>query len=117
MALSNKGQNRNIYFGQRLKELRESFNLTQAELAVSIGIDAENGSQTVSNWETSRREPSFNTLCTIADFFGVTTDHLLGRSSKSQNENKDKEFLILQTDKLDAKQKATLFDIIELISK
>lgn len=76
----NNFKNRNVYFGQRLKELRENSNLTQVELATNLGIAAKNGSQTVSNWETYRREPSFNMLCKIAEFFETTTDYMLGSS-------------------------------------
>lgn len=113
MAL-NRSHSRNIYFGQRLKELRESFNLTQSEFALSIGLEKDNAAQTVSNWETSRREPNFNMLCKIADFFGVTTDYMLGRSSSFKD---SKEILVLRMDELDEKQKSTLMNILELVMK
>lgn len=35
---------------------------------------------TVSAWELGRREMDLDTLLRIADFFGVTTDYLLGRT-------------------------------------
>jgi transcriptional regulator with XRE-family HTH domain len=33
----------------------------------------------VSQWETGHREPSYRDLITMADYYGVTTDWLLGR--------------------------------------
>ena len=34
-------------------------------------------------YESSAREPDFETLIKIADFFNVTTDYLIGRSNKN----------------------------------
>ena len=68
--------NENIIFGQRLKQLRKSHNLTQLEFAKIFNI--ANG--TIGNWESGNREPDFNTLNRIADFFNVSTDYLLGKT-------------------------------------
>jgi transcriptional regulator with XRE-family HTH domain len=61
---------------KRLRELRESKRLTQKELGLKF-----NASQnTISQWEQGIRNIDTVTLCNIADFFGVTTDYLLGRT-------------------------------------
>ena len=60
----------------RLRRLRTERMLTQAELGEELGLSES----TVSLYEKGEREPSFTTLCRLADFFGVTTDYLLGRS-------------------------------------
>lgn len=65
---------------QKLKELRLNKGLTQIEFAKTFNI--ANG--TVGNWETGKREPDYEMLSRIADFYGVTIDYLLGRNDKEK---------------------------------
>ena len=62
---------------KRLKELRESRRIYQREMAEQLGLSFR-GYQ---NYETDQSEPKLSTLIAIADYFGVTTDYLLGRTS------------------------------------
>lgn len=64
-------------FKERLKQLREERNLTQAQLAKEL--DLSQG--TIGNWERGTREPDFETVKTLADYFEVTTDYLLGHEA------------------------------------
>ncbi|WP_041274401.1 helix-turn-helix domain-containing protein [Desulforamulus reducens] len=50
--------------------------LTQEQLAQQLGFTRGQ----VSNYEQGSREPDFETLKKIADFFKVTTDYMLGRT-------------------------------------
>jgi transcriptional regulator with XRE-family HTH domain len=51
--------------------------VTQAALGEHLGY-----TQTaVSYWCSGKRNPSLADLCALADYFDVTTDYLLGRSS------------------------------------
>ena len=59
--------------GDRIKELRQKANLTQAELAEKMGFT----SQTVSNWESGTREPDISALATLSQIFNVSLDYLL----------------------------------------
>ncbi len=61
----------------RIKELRTARGLTQVEFANNLSVSK----QAVSNWENNNIQPSIEMLLKIADFFGVTTDYLLGRSN------------------------------------
>lgn len=63
-------------FGQRLRELRTGKDMTQLTLAHLLNVDRT----TVVNWECGKREPDFEMLIKIADYFGVTCDFLLGRT-------------------------------------
>lgn len=65
--------NTNLY--NKVKELCRNKNITQKELADIIGINQN----TIKTWE--HKLPNSDTLLKIADYFGVTTDYLLGRSS------------------------------------
>lgn len=61
-------------FGENLKTLRKSRDLTQEQLAEFFCVS----SQAVSKWETSASSPDISLLPVIANFFGVSTDELLG---------------------------------------
>ena len=65
-------------FQNIFRQLRIASGLTQNEMAEKIGISRS----TIGMYETGAREPDFETLEKIADFFNVDTDYLLGRSKK-----------------------------------
>lgn len=66
-----------MQFGDRLKELREEKELKQAELASLFNISPS----TIGMYEQNRRTPDFALLNSIADYFGVSIDYLLGRTN------------------------------------
>lgn len=61
-------------FGAVLKQLRKRHNLTQEELGLRIGLSKA----VVSKYENGMGYPTFDMLIKISDYFGVTTDYLLG---------------------------------------
>lgn len=63
-------------FGSTMIELRTEKGIYQKELAAYLQVSIG----TISNYEKDRHFPDPLTLCKIADFFGVTTDYLLGRN-------------------------------------
>ena len=67
----------------RLKELRKSRNLTQAELAKILGI----AQPTLSGWENNKFQIDDDIKTKIADYFGVTVDYLLGREDITKLSN------------------------------
>ncbi len=68
-----------LTIGERIKQLRVKNNLTQIEFAKIFKIS--NG--TIAMWETNKRQPGYNTLIKIADYFNVSVDYLLGRDYKN----------------------------------
>ena len=72
-------------FRVRLKELREKFGYSQASFAEAFGTKQS----TVGNWESGAREPKFDTMQRLADFFGVSVDYLLGRDDTKVVEDHD----------------------------
>ncbi|MBR1969744.1 MAG: helix-turn-helix transcriptional regulator [Clostridia bacterium] len=62
-----------------IKLLRTSRGLSQVELAKKLSVTK----QTVSNWENDNIQPSIDMLERLADYFGVSTDYLLGRTEDS----------------------------------
>lgn len=70
-------------FAERIKYLRLSRSINQVQLAEKLGV----AKQSVSNWENNNIMPSVEMLEKTADFFGVSTDYLLGREeNKKMNE-------------------------------
>lgn len=63
-------------FADKLKQLRKSHKINQVKLAEILGTSQA----TITFWETGKRVPDVEMLCKIADYFGVTTDYLLGRT-------------------------------------
>lgn len=76
-----------VYFGENLKKLRKSKELTQETLADFLGVSF----QAVSKWERSETYPDITMLPIISSFFGVTVDSLLG-TDMIEKENKIKEY-------------------------
>jgi len=63
-------------FAKRLKELREEKGVLQSDMAKMLGI----ATASYSNWEQGRTLPALTYLPTLARYFDVTTDNLLGIS-------------------------------------
>ena len=63
--------------GSRLKSLRESADMTQAQLAAVLGITRSS----LNNYENNFRRPSFETLEIYADYFHTDMNALFGGSS------------------------------------
>ena len=62
---------------ENIRQLRARNRLNQVELAKRLNVSK----QCVSNWENDNILPSVTMLIQLADFFGVTTDFLLGRET------------------------------------
>lgn len=61
----------------QLQQLRKLRGLTQEEAALTFDVKLS----TYQKYERDVNSPSYETLIKIADFYGVTTDYLLGRES------------------------------------
>ena len=71
------------FFKTRLKELRESHNLTMTELAEILFMTS---SAAVSQFETGKSLPSYFKLLQISLFFGVSLEWLTGLSDRPYTE-------------------------------
>ena len=85
----------------RIKELRLKTGLTLRALGEKVGLS----NNTLSQYETGKREPRFETWKRLADFFGVSVPYLQGYA----------EINIPNDLKFDSKQDA--IDCIEKIMK
>lgn len=62
----------------RIKELRAEKNISQAQLAVAIGVTAD----AIGKYERSDREPKLKIWQKLADYFGVSVGYLQGIEDK-----------------------------------
>ena len=92
-----------------LKDLRQRKDITQAELAEYLGITQ----QAVARWERNKSEPDLETLKTLANYFNVSTDYLLG--NERRNFGDDEERLISEYRKLDVFKKKTLLSMLAFL--
>lgn len=65
-----------IYFKDRLKELRMERGVTQEE----VGKIVNTSKMAVSHWEKGHSEPSIAQLILLTEYFGVSTDYLIGKT-------------------------------------
>lgn len=63
--------------GAMISKLRKEKEVGQKELAVLLNMSVA----TISNYEKGVHSPDLSTVCKLADYFQVTTDYLLGRTS------------------------------------
>lgn len=60
----------------RLTKIRNEFGITQKQLADGIGLSVI----AIQNYESGRRKPAFDVLISLADYYNVSLDYLVGRS-------------------------------------
>lgn len=63
-----------------LKKIREEYKLTKKELCEKTGISE----RAYLTYEFGEREPKVSVIEKLADFYGVSTDYLLGRTTVKQ---------------------------------
>lgn len=66
-----------MYYLQRLKDLREDKDLQQADIARLLKTTQPQ----YSRYETGERELPIRHLVTLADFYNVSADYILGRTN------------------------------------
>ncbi|BCB40798.1 transcriptional regulator (plasmid) [Bacillus cereus] len=74
-------------FGNIIRDLRKQKGITQKELAQSLQLSES----TIGMYERNERQPDYNTLIRIADYFNVSTDFLLGRDFNVKEDRNNKE--------------------------
>lgn len=65
---------------ERLRELRKSKGISLKELGTIVGV----AESTMSLYESGKRQPDYETLLKLAEYYGVTVDYLLRGSEEEQ---------------------------------
>lgn len=88
----------------RLREYRLRKGMTQEAIAEHLGIPKK----TYQNYERGQREPSSDILCALADFYDISLDELVGRTSAYTEEDYEDELLACYRSLTDAGRIALL---------
>ena len=72
-------------FGEKLRNHRKKLGMTQEEVAAHIGISY----QAISKWERGDGYPDITMLPTLANYFGVSVDELIGMDEISSAQKLD----------------------------
>ena len=85
-------------FQNIFKELRTAKKMSQENMAKELNVSQS----LINNWETGRSTPAPEMLIYIADYFDVSIDYLVGRTSDRRwyNNKQDNTFRNLVYDKL-----------------
>lgn len=67
----------------RIKELRQNNNLTLKELGQKVGL----ATNTISRYETGKREPKLETWQRLSDYFNVSVPYLQGFTNINTPDN------------------------------
>ena len=97
-------------FKDMLKRLREERGLSQDELARLTQLSKS----TISMYENGNREPKFETLEVIADFFNVDMNTLLDKKQPIMALTQQEETHIKKYRQLDADGKEDIDDLIDV---
>lgn len=95
--------------GEKIKTLRIEKGYDQTAICEYLNIEQS----TLSNYENDRRTPKLDMVAKFADFFGVTTDYLLGREKEIELTKKDKIEIDEYLDKFESEllsQSGLMFD-------
>lgn len=97
---------------EKLKELRKDKGISLKELGTVVGV----AESTMSLYENGKRQPDYETLLKLAEYFGVTVDYLL---RGSEEERLPEELIILNRNakKMSPEKRKQLLDMARLMFK
>ena len=67
-----------MYYYQKIRDVREDFDLTQKQVAAILGITT----QQYQLYESGKREMPMHLFIKLADYYEVTIDYLVGRDKR-----------------------------------
>lgn len=105
-------------FGKRLKQLMDEKEVTQKEVSENLNIAIS----TFNGYANDYREPDFSTLISLAKYFDVSADFLLGITKEKflniEIDNPDQlEVLVHYYNNMNSATRALLIEEAKLLSK
>lgn len=88
-------------FGDRLRELREKRNLSQAQVAKTVGVTRS----TISSYENNIAMPSADVIIKLTLLYHTTSDYILGIDNRH----------VIIVDGISEKQQSILESIIDML--
>lgn len=91
---------------EKLRDLRNQYNLSQRSIAQHLGVSPS----IISGYETGERTPSTDNFLALSYLYHCSTDYLMGKDSSKQ-------VSLLNVDGLDTKQVQLLSELVETMKK
>ena len=109
-----------IDISNKIKELRIERNLKQKDVANALHI----ATNTLSQFENNKGRPSLEVLTSMADYFNVSVDYLIGREDEFGNVNlvssssltKDEQTLLSCFNKISTFERETILKQIKALA-
>lgn len=98
--------------GDRLRELRENFGLTQEELAERLNL----GIRQIHRYENEITDPSGDIIARLAKELYVTTDYLLGLVDDPAQDLTEEDLSPMERKLVDAVRKGLIVEALETIT-
>lgn len=98
-------------FYERYKGLCQSIGKSPSAVAEELGINKSN----VSNWKNNGYVPRGEVIKVLADYFGVTTDYLLGNEPEEVEISPQRKIMYSLTDDLNEDQLEKINGMIKLV--
>lgn len=94
----------------KLKQIRKEKNLTQSQVAKSLGITRER----YGLYETGKRQMSIEMLDKMAEFYSISVDYMIGRcENNNQRLSKDEKQLLEIYNIVDERGKKTILTVAQ----
>lgn len=98
---------------EKLKELRKAKGISLKELGSIVGA----AESTMSLYENGKRQPDYETLLKLAEYFGVTVDYLLRGESESERLPEELVILNRNAKKMSPENRKKLLDMARIMFK
>ena len=92
---------------------RKKSGLTQRQMADAL----ECSQSAIAAWEIKTREPNIETMCKMADIFGITVDELVGHNPQVDANNLNEIAIIKEFQKLTLEQQQQVIEYARFIQK
>ncbi len=99
-------------FADQLRRLRSARNISQSELAATLGVSQ----QAVTKWENNKSKPSLQTVKKIAQVFDVSTDYLLDNEGKKEEVTEDEKQMLEEYRQLDDEGKNAFHYMLNMLT-
>lgn len=101
----------------RIKQLREEYNMTQVRLSIELEVSQE----TISAYESGKHYPSVTSLLRLSEIFHVSCDYILGLSDirfpyKISELSAEEHLLLTKWNALNSRKKDLMMAYIEGLS-
>lgn len=98
---------------EKLRELRKEKGISLKELGAEIGV----AESTMSLYENGKRQPDYETLLKLAEYFGVSVDYLLRGNDNFERLPEELVILNRNAKKLSPEKRKKLLDMARIMFK